>query len=309
MSVRKIFDGFHPVVKLLFDLIMVIILAVIFFFLGLLILSAINGVSVVDLIKVSSDVNGDIGLIKQTQLVYSLALFFFPPLVISLFYQKNISGFFGFNRSAAWINYLNVIFLIVISLPIINYLAQFNSHLHLPSSMSMIEQTMREMEEKAKILTDRLLRVGTMRGLIVNILVIALIPAIGEEVFFRGLFQRHLIELFKNKHIAIFVTAFFFSAFHFQFLSFIPRLFLGIVLGYLYVWSGSIWLNITAHFTNNAIAVVAYYVMLQQGMSPESIDKFGTQSAGFFYTLISIFTFGLTLFFIYRNEKLKREKL
>ncbi|MEA3451473.1 MAG: CPBP family intramembrane glutamic endopeptidase, partial [Bacteroidota bacterium] len=271
---RKIFNDFHPLTKLVFDVMMILIVAITFFFIGTFLLSLIKGISFQEILKISGDINGDIATIKQSQVVYSLSIFFFPSLIIAYFFDKNPLNFYKLNNSGAYFNYLNVIFLIIISVPIVNYLSQFNSGLNLPASFSGVEKTMREMEDKAKILTERLLNVSSIEQLLLNIFVIALIPAIGEELFFRGLIQKHLAEWFKNIHIAIFVTAIVFSVFHFQFFTFLPRVFLGIMLGYLFVWSKSLWLSIVAHFVNNAFAITAFYFMMKKGVPVEKIENF-----------------------------------
>ncbi len=309
MKFRSIFNDFHPLTKLVFDVLMIIILATFFFFLGTFILSLFNGLTIKEIIKINSDINGNISIIKQGQLIYSLSLFFFPTFVIAYFFDKNPLNFYGLNKSAVGIDYLNVIFLIIISLPIVNFLAHLNSNLHLPSSLSFISDMMHQMEDKAKVLTDRLLSVTSFSQLIVNIIVIALVPAIGEELFFRGLIQKHLIEWFKNVHIAIFVTAFVFSAFHFQFFTFLPRLFLGIVLGYLFVWSKSLWLNITAHFTNNAIAVIAYFIIYKKSIPTNNMESFGADPKTMIFALYSTVLFFIVLYFIYRNESNRQRKV
>jgi uncharacterized protein len=89
---------------------------------------------------------------------------------------------------------------------------------------------------------------------------LAVIPAIGEELIFRGVFQKIFYDLFKSGHLAIWVTAFAFSALHFQFFGFIPRFILGLVFGYLFYWSGTLWLPVISHFVNNAVPVIGAYI-------------------------------------------------
>ena len=89
---------------------------------------------------------------------------------------------------------------------------------------------------------------------------LAVLPAIGEELIFRGVFQKIFYDFFKSGHMAIWVTAFLFSALHFQFYGFIPRLILGLVFGYLFFWSGTLWLPVLSHFVNNAVPVIGVYI-------------------------------------------------
>jgi hypothetical protein len=104
---------------------------------------------------------------------------------------------------------------------------------------------------------------------LLNLFICAALPAIGEEFFFRGTLQQLFNQWFKNKHVAIIVTAFLFSAIHLQFYGFIPRFLLGLYLGYLFVWTGSLWAPIFAHFLHNGISVGIQYFANQQGIEPE----------------------------------------
>ena len=85
--------------------------------------------------------------------------------------------------------------------------------------------------------------------------------AIPEELFFRGALQRIIIHLTKQPFIGIVITGILFSALHFQFEGFLPRMLLGMILGFFYWYSGSIWTNIAAHFVNNAVQVLAVSYM------------------------------------------------
>jgi membrane protease YdiL (CAAX protease family) len=131
--------------------------------------------------------------------------------------------------------------------------------MHLGGAFSSIEKWMKELEETAQALTDKMTNVDTIGGLLLNLLVIALIPAVGEEMTFRGVIQQSLMRR-MNPHIAIILSAAIFSFFHFQFFGFFPRLFLGILLGYMFYITGSLWTSILMHFVNNGAAVTLYYL-------------------------------------------------
>ena len=306
INFRQIFENFHPLFKLIFDILMSLMVFFILFVLGSKILSLFYGI---DSALFFGATNGEpeLSVLRTAQILYSISLFLLPPVAISLFYTKKTSSFFGLNKSASTINYLNVFFLIFAALPIVNFLAAFNGGLHLPESMASIEEIWRKAEDSSKALGMKLLSVDTTQLLFVNLFMMAVLPAVGEEIFFRGLFQKHLIEWTKNIHLGIFIAAFLFSAFHFQFFTFIPRLFLGIVLGYLFVWSKSLWLPIFAHFVNNAMAVIASYLIFKKnGSLTQEIDTFGADPQTFMFTLFSLLIFSFLLFFIYRNEKRKQ---
>ena len=140
--------------------------------------------------------------------------------------------------------------------PITGFTGELNATMHLPDWLSGVEQWMTKKEESAARLLDSIMTQDTFLVVILNVMMIAVLPAIGEEMIFRGVFQKILSDLFRSGHLAIWITAFLFSAFHFQFFGFVPRFILGLVFGYLFFWSGTLWLPIISHFINNAVPVI-----------------------------------------------------
>jgi membrane protease YdiL (CAAX protease family) len=119
---------------------------------------------------------------------------------------------------------------------------------------------MRNMQPSNDQLMEVILVMKTTPDIIINIVMMAILPAIGEELIFRGVIQKQLVKWLSNPHVAIFITSVFFSAFHMQFLGFLSRLILGMVFGYLFYYSKSIRLPILAHFANNFLALMlAFY--------------------------------------------------
>ena len=112
---------------------------------------------------------------------------------------------------------------------------------------------------KSEAIVEAFLKMSTYWDLLFTLLVVAVVPAIGEELLFRGYLQQSFSKWLSNPHVAIIVTAVLFSAIHLHFQGFFPRFILGVLLGYLFYWSGSLWLPILAHFTNNAQAVIFSY--------------------------------------------------
>ena len=129
-------------------------------------------------------------------------------------------------------------------------------------------------EEELRALTERLTRFESVGGLLAGLFVIAVLPAVGEELVFRGIVQRRLYTLVNNPHAAIWLAALVFSAIHIQFFGFFPRLLLGALFGYLYHWSGNLWYPIFAHFVNNGFTLLMLYLYQQGsvGMDIESIE-------------------------------------
>jgi membrane protease YdiL (CAAX protease family) len=162
----------------------------------------------------------------------------------------------------------------VAALPMISLLAEWNKGMELPQFLASMEEMMREMEESSKVLTERFLNTTSEWMLFVNLLVMALLPAVCEEMMFRGWLQRALGQS-VDYHTAIWVSAIVFSAIHFQFYGFIPRMLIGAALGYLYYYTGSLWVPIVAHFTNNAAAVVTAFLSYN-GYTSIDFDLIGT---------------------------------
>lgn len=168
--------------------------------------------------------------------------------------------------------------LMLVASPGINLLSYLNQQMTLPACFSGIEAWMQQQEEAAAVLTERFLLTDSIGIFIVNILLMALLPAMAEELTFRGVLQ-HLFTprtCTRIPHIAIWATAIVFSAIHCQFYGFIPRMLLGAVFGYALAWSGSLWLPMLMHFTNNALAVVVYFTAHKAGWDTSSMDAFGT---------------------------------
>ena len=118
----------------------------------------------------------------------------------------------------------------------------------------------RNAEDKTAQLTKIMTDFGSVGDLMIGLIVIALLPAIGEELVFRGMFQNEFFRGTGNIHLAIWASALIFSAIHFQFYGFIPRVLLGALFGYLYYWSGTLLVPMFAHFFNNAFGVVMIYL-------------------------------------------------
>lgn len=166
--------------------------------------------------------------------------------------------------------------IMVTAIPLINSMVAWNESIRLPESLRGLEQWMQQTEAQAELLLQGFLtyKNGAWQVLLLNLLVLAILPGIGEELAFRGVLQ----SLFRNRHVAVWVTAFVFSFVHFQFFGFIPRLLLGALFGYVLLWSGRIGLCMLMHATNNALSVLVFYLgTYQWHLSQAEIDAIGTQ--------------------------------
>ena len=203
---------------------------------------------------------GDTGM-KIAQGLSSIMMFVVPPIVYFHITRKEDQMEAMGLRSPAepqWIILIGVV-LMFISLPVTNQLSRWNEAMSFIPAFEKLEDYLKMLEETASATTEKMLNVNTIGGLLLNLLVIALIPAIGEELTFRGVLQQGLMRK-MNPHLAIFLSAAIFSFIHFQFYGFLPRMFLGLLLGYMFYITGSLWTSILMHFVNNGTAVVVYYL-------------------------------------------------
>jgi membrane protease YdiL (CAAX protease family) len=145
-------------------------------------------------------------------------------------------------------------------MPLNAFFIEWNNQMDLPGWLDGMEKWMKDKENALKELTQYLTSFDTIPQLIAGLVVIALIPAIGEELLFRGLLQPRVFQITKNMHAAIWITGFIFSAIHMQFYGLIPRMLLGVLFGYVYVWSGNLWYPIIGHFVNNGFTLVMIYL-------------------------------------------------
>jgi len=185
---------------------------------------------------------------------------FIPWIYLKGKYNISMAPFFRpFHNNS--FNLIGLTMLIVISFMFVNaFFIEWNLNVELPGVLSGLEDLMRMFEENAKKLTEQLLQFDNMSQFILALVVIAIIPAIGEELLFRGILQNLLVNVSRNIHIAIWVSAFLFSAIHLQFFGFIPRMLLGALFGYLYFWSGNLLYPMVAHFINNGFTLLMIYL-------------------------------------------------
>lgn len=223
--------------------------------------------------------------LKWIQFFQSAAMFLLPPLCMAYLWskqplewlkvkgEKELKGeMLKVKGEGVW-----AVVLMLVALPAINLLAHINEQMALPAFLEPLEAWMKTQEETAKNLTDQFMHVTTFGGLIINLLLMAVLPAISEELTFRGV----LMNLFNAKgervpHLAIWCSAILFSAIHLQFYGFVPRMLMGALFGYMLAWTGSLWIPILMHFTNNALAVILYFVSLRAGWDIEMMDAIGT---------------------------------
>jgi membrane protease YdiL (CAAX protease family) len=251
---------------------------------------------------ISGPDTGHVEVIRFFQIFQSIGVFIIPAFLLAYIFHENYLDYLKLKKSPFLISIVLSIVTIIISIPLINYLSYLNSGINLPDSMGILEDKIVEMENEAKLVMQSFLDTQTIKGLIVNLVMICILPAIGEELLFRGIFQRLFAEWTKNIHLGVILAAVLFSFVHFQFFGFLPRFLLGIYFGYLLVWSRTIWLPVIAHFTNNTIAVM-YYHFSESNVGSSEIDSFGTSAGDLIFLVMSFTLLALLIFMIYASTR------
>jgi membrane protease YdiL (CAAX protease family) len=232
-----------------------------FFLLGMLgtvILGQMIGFSIMEISDPSNwDYSGlrTIALVRGMQVVQFISLFLVPTWLCTRLLSLDSREYLGLKKIR--INYLVAgVAAMIISIPFVNWMGDINRNIDFPPN---IASWMKEKEEEASMLIRALLSRRTPADLVLNMFFIAILAAVGEELLFRGLLQRLFIKLFRSPFVGIIVAAFLFSAMHMQFYGFLPRFLLGVILGVIYWYSGSLWVAIIAHFIYDAALIVLAY--------------------------------------------------
>ena len=248
--------------------------------------------------------------LKVMQMLQTVGTFCLPCLVAAWLWSRTPASWLHINKGVDWKSALLVVAVMMSAIPLINLMAWLNEKIVLPDFLSSLEQLMKSQEEATRQLTEKFIRADNVEILFYNLFLMALLPAFSEELCFRGTLQQLFDEavtpkrgtLTNKHHLAIWVSAIIFSAVHFQFYGFVPRLLMGAFFGYLLVWSGSLWLPVLAHFTNNAMSVLLYNIFYMQGKDVEQIDAWGTGDT-FWLGIISAIVVSVLIWLLHRMKK------
>ncbi len=215
------------------------------------------------------------------QVIGTIVLFFMSGIIFAYLSDPKPLAYIGFKNPVPKSFYIIAIVIIVSAFPMVAWLSEINHNIHLPKEMHGVEKIIRDSEAQINDRINTFLKMKSPLDLIKMLFFLAILPAIAEEVFFRGVLQRLIILLTKRPWTGIIITGIIFSALHGQYLGFFPRLVLGVVLGALYWYSGSLWPGIIAHLINNAAQVILVYY------NPQIEEK----NANFSVLLITASTF------------------
>lgn len=276
---------------------------------GLMILGAIVSVGIAYLVFIifqgsgslnAPDLMANIQFVRVMQIFNQIGIFIIPPLLYAILTEYRPLPSLGFSRIKYYHLFISLMIIIVMS-PLVGQLMEWNEAMSFPEGLKNVEEWMRDKENQAGEMVEWMLTYTDPLSFSINIFMIVFLPALGEELLFRAVLIRYLRSIFKNIHVAVWVSAIIFSAFHFQFFGFLPRMFLGLVFGYLFVWSGSIWLPILAHFINNGTVVVISWLNAKNIIT-QSAEEFGSvESPLLLFT--SIILTSLFAFWFYQSRK------
>lgn len=235
-------------------------LFIILSFIGVMILSKMTGIGILeigDTDKWDFTKPGMLTFVRGMLLVQFLGLFLIPSLLFAYFSDPKPFSYVGF-RSSKPIYILLGVVVLFLAIPFVEWSGVINHNL-IPET-TPTGKWMKESEESAAKQIAFLLQRNTAKDLLLNLVFIAGFAGFGEELFFRGVLQRIFIKMFKSPWAGIIVTAIIFSAIHLQFYGFIPRFILGVLLGLIYWYSGSLWPAILAHFIYDGFFVLLVFL-------------------------------------------------
>ena len=276
MSIQSIVQQYHPSKKLL--------LLIGLFLVWLGVASIVQVLIILPFTDLKSISNLDftnpkiINAMKMGQAVSAILAFIVPTMLFAYMSSEKKFAYLKLNNGFSMILGLATVILVFAAMPVINWTGELNSHLTLPSFMSGLENWIKSSEESAKKIMDTFLQMNGITDLIVNIIIIALLAAVGEELLFRGCMQNVFLEWTKNKHIAVWITAILFSALHAQFYGFLPRM------------------------LNNGMAVFISY-LIGKGSISEKAETIGSGDTPIYFVALSVVICAGLMYVIYKNRK------
>lgn len=248
------------------------------------------------------------GVFRYSLIILHISVFLIPAIVYAYFAGKSTWGFLYLKGKPQFAHLLLAAAIAICAIPFINLLTEFNGFVL--DSILGEENKLKEIEELTETRLAPLFSDSSLVAIILNLVMIAVMPALSEEFSFRGAIQGTLLKVLKNNpHMAIIFSGVLFSLIHFQFYGFLPRTFFGILFGYMVYWSGSLWPAIFAHFVNNAITVVLMHAVYK-GDLPESTESIGATNNFVIAGIISTLVCAVLIRLYYRQYKndLKREE-
>jgi len=250
------------------------------------------GLDAGEMMRNSESIRVNLSVVKISLMIMHFFSFLLPALLFSwILHRAESMKFFKLQRSISMLGFVIATIILLLSIPLIQYTYEWNQQLPLPEWMT-------RMETEANETLISIIRMNSPWEWVVNLLLIAALPALGEELVFRGIIQQYGYRLFKNKHVGVWISALLFSAIHMQFEGFIPRFLLGLLLGYLFLWTANLWFPIFVHFINNAIMVTLAFFIPEEDLN---LDRLGPEEIPLYAVIGSLIVLVPAVHFFKRN--------
>ncbi len=301
---KALFNNYSNFLLLIFFILIILVSWITFTLLGTFIGSFIFHYNIQ---TIAQDIYTQPATMKYFQTIQSISLFIVPTILFAYIFYKKPFDWLTLNHKPEFLILIATLTLTIIAQPFISFTGEINSNLSLPSFMKPIENWMRLKETQAQLATNIFLSSSSWYESIFNIILIAVIPAFGEELLFRGTIQKLILNSTKKIHLSVWITAILFSALHIQFFGFVPRLILGLLFGYLVVYFDCIWLSITAHFTNNFLAYLIYQNSDLNKVNETNAEK-TSDSTSYLFIILSIIGVCIVSYLLFRYKKQKSSK-
>lgn len=274
--------------------------------LGFLLLMPSLGTGVIDILAHPDYSDpATIRAMKFLQILNMATGLLLPSVIYLVITEKDPLSVIRTPQSGGMYTYLLVVILFIAVQPLIGLTNEWNSRLVLPSAFSGLENWMKASEKQALELTNAFLSTSSFSGLLLNIFMIALLPAVAEELLFRGILARLLKRWTGSIHWAVLISSLVFAAIHLQFYGFLPRFLLGAGLAYLYFLTGNLWVPILAHFVNNLLSVITEYLYKNELLSVKA------ENAGYYsntYIIVLSLCISIVLVLTIRRVILNEQK-
>jgi len=300
---KGLFKDSHPVVQLLILLVLVLTGALAGQLAGVTVCFLKYGFSMEIVEAMLRNMAEYPSALRELQFFASLGAFVFPAIFSAYLFSDDNKGYLKIDTPVYFSLTIWTVVSMQIALPFLNFVAYFNQQIHFPESLRFLEELLRNQEELNQTLSVSMLKAENTWALILNIVVIGIFAAVGEEFIFRGILQNVFGRFIRNKHVVIWLVAVIFSAIHLQFYGFIPRVLLGAYFGYLLYFTKNMWMPVIAHLVNNLFIILAYW---NYGDHPEKLEKMDQVGTGpsWWMALLSLVLFGV-IFGIIRRQSAK----
>ncbi len=246
--------------------------------LGIVLMVAMTGKGLLELAHADYSNHDVLMATYVAQIVGVVVAFIVPTLVFTKLNSRNFFGELKMNKGSKLALFLLAAVIMVVANPLVDFLSDLNGKIPFPDFV-------KKLEDAAQTEQQAFLAHQGIKRLLANVFMIGFLAALCEELFFRAVMQKIMIKWTNSIHWGVWITGAIFSILHLEFLGFFPRMLMGVYLGYLFVWSGSLWVSVVAHFINNSLIVVILY--LNPAMVASDKLNLGTPSQQTMYVIAS----------------------